>query len=293
MAKMAAEIITGKAIAQKIQTEIAQEIASFKANGLRVPMLVVFLVGDDAASQVYVKKKQQACQKIGIECAIINLAKSIQPKELIKQIEEKNLDELVDGIIVQLPLPPHLPSAQILMHISPQKDVDGLTALNQGLLNLGLQGLYPCTPLGILAILENLVATFEEKLVAVIGQSTLVGAPTTSLLTQKGATTIAIHRKTLHPARLSSMADIIVVAAGSPGLITQDWVKPKAIIVDVGINRKNGKLIGDVDVHSVSSRASIITAVPGGVGPVTVAMLLKNCLLAYKRHQESKPSMSE
>lgn len=276
-------IINGKDFATAIRLRLKDTISGLVKKGLRTPSLAVILVGDDPASQVYVSHKEKACAEVGILGRSFRLPKDSTESQVKDLVRSLNDDPTIDGILVQLPLPSHLSSDGVIAMIAPEKDVDGLTAMNQGLLAHGKKALVPCTPLGCVELIKAIMPTLRGKVAVVIGRSILVGSPVAKLLMQEDATVIQIHSRTKNPEELSRLGDILVVAAGKKHLVTASWVKPGAIVIDVGIHRgDDGKLTGDVDFNSVQPLAGAITPVPGGVGPMTIAMLLSNCLKAYQ-----------
>lgn len=279
---MTAQIIDGKAIAAGIKSSIKQEVDAVLAGGNRPPCLSVVLVGNDPASKIYVSHKEKACHQAGIQSKTIFLPQDVEQQTLNRQIRELNQDSSIDGILLQLPLPDHLDKNIALDEISPEKDVDGLTPTNQGLLVANRAGLFPCTPLGCMELIRSTGIDIAGKFAAVIGRSLLVGTPLRNMLISSNATCVAMHTKTKNPRSIAKMADILVVAAGRAQLIDESWVKKDAVVIDVGIHREANKLVGDVDFEAVKEVASHITPVPGGVGPMTIAMLLGNCLKAYK-----------
>lgn len=283
---MAAILIDGKATAQKIRNQLKQEISSLPSNQ-RKPKLSVILVGDNPASQIYVKMKEKACAEIGMLSEKIILDKNISQETLLSEVKKLNEDESVDGILVQLPLPKHLNEEEVIHYISPNKDVDGFHPFNLGLLLRGQPSFVPCTPLGIKVLLQEYNITTEGKHIVVIGRSNIVGKPAGMLFLLKeqygNATVTFVHSRTNNIQEIVKTADIIIAAIGSPKFVKADWVKEGTTIIDVGINRlDNGSLCGDVDFDAVKEKAYAITPVPGGVGPMTVAMLLYNTLQAYK-----------
>lgn len=277
-----AKIINGTALATQLNAALREKIALFTTQQ-RAPRLAVVLVGDDYASGVYVQRKRTACAAVGIDSVDVRLARDIVQEHLVAQIVKLNADPEIDGILVQLPLPSHLVASEIVALIDVAKDVDGLHPLNQGWLNRGVAQHVPCTPLGVMRLLQHADGSPAGKLAAVIGRSVLVGLPLSRLLSHADATVINIHSKTRHPAQLTCQADIVVAAAGVPQLVTAAWVKQGAVVIDVGINRTEAGLVGDVDYESVCQVASQITPVPGGVGPLTIAMLLHNTFNAAQR----------
>lgn len=275
-------ILDGKLVSKKIQEELKKEVSSLSTK----PCLLVILVGHDQASQIYVASKEKACKRVGMESKTIVLEDDISQKELIKIIQKANNDKNIHGILVQLPLPKYMDEKAVVGAIDPMKDVDGLHAYNQGKLMLGEPGLVPCTPKGIMRLLDEYHVNLQGKNALVIGRSILVGKPVAQLLLQRSATVTVAHSKTTNLKELCQKMDIIVCAVGKPKTITEDMVKDGAIIVDVGINRVLGNIVGDVDYLSVAPKTSRITPVPGGVGPMTIACLLENVLEAY--HLQNK-----
>ena len=281
------EIINGTELSAKIRQTIKQEVEEIKTQGKRPPLLSVILVGDNPASQSYVRGKEKACLSVGMENRTIRLDAGISQEELIQVVRNQNEDPDVDGILVQLPLPDHFDADPILDQISPDKDVDGLHPVNAGLLLTGRDGLVPCTPSGVMEMLKSIGLEDLSGLNAVvIGRSNLVGKPLSLLLQQKNATVTMAHSRTKNLAQICSQADILIAAVGKEKMITKEYIKEGAVVIDVGINRMaNGKLCGDVDFDDVKDKVSAITPVPGGVGPMTVCMLLMNTLKAYKEHE--------
>jgi methylenetetrahydrofolate dehydrogenase (NADP+)/methenyltetrahydrofolate cyclohydrolase len=279
---MAAKIIDGKAIADKCRVDTAAEIARIIASGKRPPHLAVILVGDNPASQIYVSHKEKACKAVGIQSETIRLAASIAQSELHKEIERLNKDPRVDGILLQLPLPAHLSKIDAISAIAPDKDVDGLTPMNQGRMLWQTEGLYPCTPLGVVELIKSTGVNLSGKVAAIVGRSLLVGMPVGLLLEVLGCSIMGLHSETKDPKQWTKQADILVVATGVHHLVDRSWVKPGAIVIDVGIHRIGSSLAGDVNFADVKEVAGYITPVPGGVGPMTIAMLVRNALRAYK-----------
>lgn len=282
------EIIYGNELSQKIKEELKQEIEKLQKEGKRLPVLSVILVGDNPASQSYVKSKANACASIGMENRTICMLGSTTQQELLEEVKRQNEDPEVDGILVQLPLPAHLDEVSVIDAISPDKDVDGLHLVNAGKLLTGRDGFVPCTPLGVMEMLASIGYTDLSGLNAVvIGRSNLVGKPLSLLLQKQNATVTMAHSRTGHLKELCQQADILIAAIGKPKKITADYVKEGAVVIDVGINRmEDGKLCGDVDFEAVKEKTKAITPVPRGVGPMTVCMLLKNTLKAYKEHEK-------
>ncbi len=277
------QLIDGKALAQKIHSNVAKEVETLKQEKNVVPGLAVILVGDDPASHAYVKMKAKACEKVGFYSITHNMPETISQDEIIQIIEMMNSNPHIDGILVQLPLPKHIDTDKILEVIDPKKDVDGFHAYNVGRLVTNLDSFVPCTPLGVMKMFEEYNIDLEGKDVCVVGASNIVGKPMASLLLNANATVTVTHIYTKDLKAHTSRADIVVVGVGVPGLIKEDMVKEGAIVIDIGINRiEDGSLVGDVDFPNVSKKCSYITPVPGGVGPMTIAMLLSNTLKAAK-----------
>ena len=292
-----AKIIDGKTIAQNIKAELKSQILELKKNNpnLREPGLAVILVGDDPASSFYVNKKQESCTEVRIKSYKTILKSTTSKEELIKIIEQYNADANVDGILLQLPLPQAMreQTQEIIDHIQANKDVDGLTSYNLGLLIVNdSRAIYPCTPKGCMELLKRNNINLEGKKALVIGRSTLVGKPISIMLNQANATVTMAHSRTENLEQEVKNADILIAAIGVPEFIPGSWLKPAAVVIDVGINsiEKNNQktIVGDVDYNSALSQASYITPVPGGVGPMTVAMLLTNCFELYKRGERVK-----
>jgi methylenetetrahydrofolate dehydrogenase (NADP+) / methenyltetrahydrofolate cyclohydrolase len=278
-----AHIIDGVAVATKIRVECRERIAALKAKGV-VPGLAVIVVGQDPASAVYVRNKMRACQEVGIKSFRFDFDAAASPSSVLELIADLNRREDVHGILVQLPLPPQFSIFEILRAISVDKDVDGFHLYNVGGLVVGDTVFPPCTPYGVVQLLEHEQIAIEGQNVVVVGASNIVGKPLALMLMQKDATVCICHAKTRDLAQFTILADILVVAAGKPNLIVPQMVKTGAVVIDVGINRlPNGKLVGDVDFQGVSQKASYITPVPGGVGPMTVTMLLFNTISSAER----------
>lgn len=279
---MSARIIDGRKLADDIKAEVARDVATLGKSGV-IPGLTVVLVGNDPASQVYVRNKAAACEKAGMQSQVIRLPDTTTQTELLTMIDGLNHDDDVHGILVQLPLPPHLDSALVIESISPAKDVDGFHAINAGLLMTGTPRFRPCTPYGIMKMLESEGVSLWGAEVVIAGASNIVGKPMAMLALAAGATVTLCNSKTRDLAAHTRRADVLIVATGKPGLVHGDMIKPGATVIDVGINRnKEGKLVGDVDFESARQVAGAITPVPGGVGPMTIAMLLMNTLQAAK-----------
>lgn len=276
-------LIDGKLVKREKLLALKEELAKLQS----MPCLCVVQVGEDEASKVYVKQKQKLCEELGYRFIHKALPADIDEVMLIQQIDLLNLDDEVDGIIVQMPLPKHLDPIKVLNTISPEKDVDGLTFINSGKLLQGDEGFVPCTPKGVIDLLNHYGITIEGQTCLVIGRSILVGKPMAHLLLDHNGTVIVAHSKTPNLKELSLQADIIISCVGKKWLITEDMVKDGAVIIDVGINREDGKLYGDVDFDRVSQKASYITPVPGGVGQMTVYELCENTHKAYVKRKKS------
>ena len=277
--------LSGKILSKAIREEIKETIQKeFKDKGLKVPTLAVVLVGSDPASQIYVANKEKACVEVGIESKTIKLDENSTIEDVLKVIDALNQDGSVDGILVQLPLPKGLDSSQVIEAISPDKDVDGLTYINKGKLASNLVDLAPCTPSGIIDILKYNNIEIEGKNAVIIGRSQLVGRPVEILLNNLNATTTLCHSKTKDLKSITKNADILVVAVGKPKYITYDYIKNGATVIDVGINRVDGQVVGDVDPEGLENLDGFITPVPGGVGPMTITELLKNTIKCAKSH---------
>ena len=285
------ELLDGKKTSTLVQEAIAEEVHKIVAQGQRPPHLVAILVGDNGASMTYVNNKVTACERVGFASSVVNLPENVSQEDLLKEIEKLNEDKGIDGFIVQLPLPKHINEQEVLLAINPDKDADGFHPTNFGRMALGLEAFIPATPYGILELLSQYKIPTDGKNVVVIGRSDIVGRPISILLSQKpwNATVILTHSRTQNLAELTQKADIIIAALGIPNFLKAEMVKEGAVIIDVGITRvkdasakKGFRIVGDVDFEHVKNKASYITPVPGGVGPMTIAML-KNTLNAYKR----------
>lgn len=277
-------LIDGKALAKKMQAELAEKVTVMRDKYGIVPGLTVILVGDNPASQVYVRNKERSAVKVGFKSDTIRLPEYVSEEELLEIIEGLNQDPTVHGILVQLPLPSHINEKKIVMAIAPHKDVDGFHPMNTGHLWSGRPVMVPCTPAGIMALLREYDVDIEGKNAVIIGRSNIVGKPMAQLLLDKNATVTLTHSRTHHLAKVASQADILIVAIGQGHFVTKDFVKEGAVVIDVGMNRDdNGKLIGDVKFDEVSEVASLITPVPGGVGPMTITMLLEQTYQAALR----------
>ena len=280
---MTAQIISGTQLASQIKSNVAQQISQYVAQGKRAPGLAVILVGADPASQVYVGSKRKSCAEIGITSQSYDLPETTTEQALLELIEELNQDTEVDGILVQLPLPKHIDSTKVIEQISPEKDVDGFHPYNVGRLCQRIPTLRACTPYGVMKLLETTGISFYGKHAVIVGASNIVGRPMALELLLAGCTVTVTHRFTEDLASHIRQADILVVAVGKPKFIKGEWIKEGAVVVDVGINRLEGKIVGDVEFDIAAQRASYITPVPGGVGPMTVAMLMQNTLSAYEK----------
>lgn len=280
-----AQLIDGKAIAQQIRTSVKEKVAQRVSEGKRAPGLAVILVGLDPASQVYVGSKRRACEEVGFVSRSYDLPEETSEQTLLALIEELNHNDKVDGILVQLPLPAHIDANLIIEHINPKKDVDGFHPSNVGKLALRLPGLRPCTPKGIMSLIASTGVKTHGLDALVVGASNIVGRPMTLELLLAGCTVTTTHRFTKNLEAKVRQADLIVVAVGKPAFIPGEWIKQGAIVIDVGINRlENGKLVGDVAFDVAKQHAAFITPVPGGVGPMTVASLIENTLIACEKY---------
>jgi len=286
------ELLDGKKTAALVQETIAEEVRQIVAKGHRPPHLVAILVGNNGASMTYVNNKVTACERVGFASSVVNLPEDISQEALLEEIEKLNKDKSIDGFIVQLPLPKHINEQEVLLAVNPDKDADGFHPTNFGRMALGLDAFIPATPYGILELLTQYKIPTDGKHVVVIGRSDIVGRPISILLSQKpwNATVTLTHSRTQNLSKLTQEADIIIAALGIPNFLKAEMVKEGAVIIDVGITRvadtsakKGFRIVGDVDFEQVKQKASYITPVPGGVGPMTIAMLMKNTLNAYKR----------
>ncbi|MDH5517855.1 MAG: bifunctional methylenetetrahydrofolate dehydrogenase/methenyltetrahydrofolate cyclohydrolase FolD [Gammaproteobacteria bacterium] len=276
---MPAQNIDGKQIAQDLKQACKQRIDKRLAAGQRAPGLAVILVGADPASEVYVRNKRQSCEQIGLISKSFDLPASTSQQTLFDLVSELNADDTIDGILVQLPLPDHIDSSLIIEHITPAKDVDGFHPYNIGRLAQRIPLLRPCTPWGIMTMLDSVGESYKGRHAVIVGASNHVGRPMAMELLLAGATVTSTHRFTKDLASFVAQADILIVAVGKPGIVKGEWVKPGATVIDVGINRTDaGNLVGDVDFAAAAERAAYITPVPGGVGPMTVAMLMSNTI---------------
>lgn len=279
---MSALILDGREIAKNYRAGLQQEVESMKQQGI-TPQLTVVLVGNDGASQSYVNSKKKAAENIGMVSTIVKLEETATEEEVLNEIKRLNEDQRVHGILVQVPLPKQISESKVLEAILPVKDVDGFNPVNIGRLYAGMETFTPCTPLGIMEILKHADIDLSGKEVAVIGRSHIVGQPVAKLLTDQNATVTLLHSRSLNTKETLKRSDVIVSAVGQPGLVTKEDIKPGAVVIDVGNTVVDGKLKGDVDFDAVKEVAGAITPVPGGVGPLTITMVLNNTLLAAKR----------
>lgn len=281
-----AQIIDGKLISKQIKDELKEQVQSMKAEGTNI-CLAVIQVGEDPASTVYVNNKKKACTYIGIESRAYELPESTSEAELISLVEQLNADDGVNGILVQLPLPSHMNEDKIIRTISPDKDVDGFHPVSVGRLWIGEEGFVSCTPAGIIQLLKRSGIEISGKECVVIGRSNIVGKPMAALLLRENGTVTVAHSRTENLKEVAKRADILIVAIGKKEFINSEYIKDGAVIIDVGMHRdENNKLCGDVDYADAISKASAITPVPGGVGPMTIAMLMSNCVAAARRQEE-------
>ncbi|MDQ2068938.1 bifunctional methylenetetrahydrofolate dehydrogenase/methenyltetrahydrofolate cyclohydrolase FolD [Natronospira bacteriovora] len=284
---MSAQLIDGKGFAARIREDIQRGVDQRIRRGLRRPGLAVILVGDDPASKVYVGHKRNDCEQVGIESQVLDLPFSTTEAEVLHHIDEYNANPDVDGILVQLPLPRHIDTTRVIERIRPDKDVDGFHPYNIGRLAQRIPALRPCTPFGVIRLLESIGEPFKERDAVVVGASNIVGRPMALELLLAGATVTVCHRFTRDTEAHVRNADLVVVGVGKPGLVKGEWIKEGATVVDVGINRMDdGRLVGDVEFDVAKERAAWITPVPGGVGPMTRAMLLQNTLDAARHHDD-------
>ncbi len=283
--KMAAQLIDGKAVARRVKEEVKKEIVELKEKHKSFPLLLAVQVGENPASAAYLKSQKKGCEEVGIDYQVQQLPKETSEQELIRFIKEKNQDGMVTGIILQMPLPQRIDTGKVQEAIDPLKDVEGVNPQNMGLLMYGWPGLVPCTALAVMELIKSTGTSIKGKQVTLVGHSSLVGKPLALLLLSSpfdSATTTVCHIATRDLDAHTRRAEILIVAVGKPGLITADMIKEGAIVIDVGINRVEGKIVGDVVFEEAIEKASLITPVPGGVGPVTTAMLLKNTIEAWK-----------
>lgn len=283
---MTAQIIDGKKVSSEILQRIAREVEELKSKYNKVPGLAVVLVGEDPASMIYVRNKNKQCRKIGFTSFEHTLPASTEENQLLELINQLNQNDAVNGILVQLPLPKQIDSQRVLETIDPKKDVDGFHPINMGRLARGGDGLFPCTPLGVIELFDYYKIDIEGKHAVVLGRSNIVGKPLALLLLRRNATVTLCHSRTKNLPEHARSADLLIAAIGKAGFVVPEMVRPGAVVIDVGINRVNGKLKGDVDFDSVAEKASYITPVPGGVGLMTIAMLMSNSLKAFKHQMQ-------
>jgi methylenetetrahydrofolate dehydrogenase (NADP+)/methenyltetrahydrofolate cyclohydrolase len=277
---MAAQILDGKSLAAAVRLAVKESVSRLAQRGIR-PGLAVILAGDDPASRVYVRHKTLACEETGVQSRVLTFDRSVSQNQLVETVEALNADPAIHGILVQLPLPRQVDAARVLALVSPAKDVDGFHAMNLGALVSGAPGFVPCTPAGVMRLLDHAKVPIGGRHAVVIGRSNIVGKPLALLLLREDATVTICHSKTKALEKVTLDADILIAAVGRAKLVTREMVKPGACVIDVGVNRgADGKLAGDVDFDAVKNVAGSITPVPGGVGPMTIAMLLENCLRA-------------
>jgi methylenetetrahydrofolate dehydrogenase (NADP+)/methenyltetrahydrofolate cyclohydrolase len=278
-------IIDGKKEAELLRDEIKKEVLKIKESKNKVPGLTVILIGNYTPSQIYVKNKEKNSKEVGMNSDVIKYSDDVTEKEILEKIKELNNDQNVSGILVQLPLPKQINKEKIINAIHPSKDVDGFNPINVGNLSSGYQGLVPCTPMGCLMLIKKVEKKLDGKHAVIIGRSNLNGKPMAQLLLKENCTVTIVHSKTKNLQQECLKADILVAAVGVPNLVKKDWVKKDAIVIDVGINKLNDKIVGDVEFDQVKDIAKAITPVPGGVGPMTIACLLKNTLECFKASQ--------
>ena len=278
-------IIDGKKEAELLREEIKKEILKIKKSKNKVPGLTVILIGNYTASQIYVKNKEKNSKEVGMNSDVIKYSDDVSEKEILNKIKELNNDQNVSGILVQLPLPKQIDKEKIINSINPSKDVDGFNPVNVGNLSSGYKGFVPCTPMGCLMLIKKVEKNLSGKHAVIIGRSNLNGKPMAQLLLKENCTVTIVHSKTKNLQQECLKADILVAAVGVPNLVKKDWVKKDAIVIDVGINKLNDKIVGDVEFDQVKDIAKAITPVPGGVGPMTIACLLKNTLECFKASQ--------
>ncbi|MEC7136766.1 MAG: tetrahydrofolate dehydrogenase/cyclohydrolase catalytic domain-containing protein [Pseudomonadota bacterium] len=278
-------IIDGKKEAEIIRSELKKEISDLKSKTNKTPILTVILIGEFAPSKIYVKNKERSALEVGINSRIIKYPENVSEKEVLIKIEELNKDKNVSGILVQLPLPKQIKKEKVINAIDPSKDVDGFHPINVGNLSSGYKSIVPCTPLGCLLLIKKVEKSLSGKHAVIIGRSNLNGKPMAQLLLQENCTVTIVHSKTKNLQHECLKADILVAAAGKPNLVRKDWVQDNAIVIDVGINKVGEKIVGDVNFDELKEKTKAITPVPGGVGPMTIACLLRNTLECFKAHQ--------
>jgi len=279
-------LIDGKKAAAELREELKQEVAELKTKYNKVPGLTVILIGDMAPSQIYVRNKEKSANEVGLKSEVIRYPDTVEEKTILEKIEELNKDETISGILVQLPLPKHIDKQKVIETIAPSKDVDGFHPMNVGNLSSGYESSVPCTPLGCYLMIKKIEPNLSGKKAVIVGRSNLNGKPMTQLLLKENCTVTITHSRTKDLKAECLEADIIVAAVGIPELVKGDWVKKDAIVIDVGINKTENGLVGDVAFDEVSKVAKALTPVPGGVGPMTIACLLKNTVECFKRSQK-------
>lgn len=284
---MAAKIISGKEISALVRADLKKEVDQLKAQGT-TPGLAVILVGEDPASQTYVKNKEKACLELGIHSEVYRVPKDTTQEQVLKMVSDLNGRPEIHGILVQLPLPDHIEENAVIHEIKLEKDVDGFTPVNVGNLLIGGECFVPCTPNGIMELLDRTGVQLKGKTAVVVGRSNIVGKPVAILLLQRHATVTICHSRTADLPGVCRTADVLIVAVGKPEMVKGDWVKEGAVVIDVGVNRVGDKLVGDVEFETAKERASAITPVPGGVGPMTITMLMKNTIAAARRAARAK-----
>ena len=275
-------IIDGKKEAETVKNEIKKEISDIKSKTSKAPSLTVILIGDYAPSKIYVKNKEKSALEVGIKSEVIKYPKDVSEKEILKKIDDLNKNEKISGILVQLPLPAHISKEKIINAIIPSKDVDGFNPINVGNLSSGFNSIVPCTPLGCLLLIKKMETNLSGKHAVIIGRSNLNGKPMAQLLLKENCTVTIVHSKTKNLQNECLKADILVAAVGVPKLVKKNWVKKDAVVIDVGINKVGDKIVGDVSFDELKDNVKAITPVPGGVGPMTIACLLKNTLECFK-----------
>ena len=278
-------LIDGKKIAAELREDLKKEVSELKVKYNKVPGLTVILIGDLTPSQIYVRNKEKSANEVGLKSDVIRYPDSVEEKVILDKIQELNKDETVSGILVQLPLPKHIDKQKVIEMISPLKDVDGFHPMNVGNLSSGYESSVPCTPLGCYLLIKKIESNLEGKKAVIVGRSNLNGKPMTQLLLKENCTVTITHSRTKDLKSECLKADIIVAAVGIPELVKGDWVKENTIVIDVGINKTEKGIVGDVDFKEVSKNAKALTPVPGGVGPMTIACLLKNTIDCFKRSQ--------
>jgi methylenetetrahydrofolate dehydrogenase (NADP+)/methenyltetrahydrofolate cyclohydrolase len=284
---VAAKIISGKEISALVRADLKKEVDQLKAQGT-TPGLAVILVGEDPASQTYVKNKEKACLELGIHSEVYRVPKDTTQEQVLKMVSDLNGRPEIHGILVQLPLPDHIEENAVIHEIKLEKDVDGFTPVNVGNLLIGGECFVPCTPNGIMELLDRTGVQLKGKTAVVVGRSNIVGKPVAILLLQRHATVTICHSRTADLPGVCRTADVLIVAVGKPEMVKGDWVKEGAVVIDVGVNRVGDKLVGDVEFETAKERASAITPVPGGVGPMTITMLMKNTIAAARRAARAK-----